>query len=157
MTAEQLLTLVGQGAAILTAIGAGFYAAKRVNRTDSVQSAAADVEIAQAKVEAAIPAGQFAEIRRLQQSVREMESKIIVLSHRVSDLEIALDGIEAYMQLIILCEECRVKNEKMITRITELLKRREQHAAHKPAGFPTAEEIAATFAGKENYERGMTQ
>jgi HAMP domain-containing protein len=124
MTADQLLEWMGQITALVAALGTGWFAAKKIKRADAIQDATSGVEIAQARVEAAIPSGQLEEIQRLQKSVQKMAEEMRILSHRVADLEIALDGIEAYMDLIILCEECRDKNAKMISRISELLRRR---------------------------------
>lgn len=158
MNADQLIAVIGQASAILAALGTGFFVAKRAARTDSVQSATAEVEIAQAKVEAAIPTGQFEELRRLQLEFKKVSEDFLALSHRVTDLEVTIDAVEAYIEVIILCPSCAEINKRMLQRIRELLKRRNAtKAAECGVQAPTVEEVAATFAGKENYQRGVPQ
>lgn len=158
MTFDQIVDGGMKLMALFAAIGAGWVASKRVGRSERLQDAAAGAEIATAKADEAVNNGLQNEIVRLQEMVKALDSSVQTLARRVADLEIALDGIEAYMDLIILCEECSHKNAKMIARISELLRRRTPTSdgmkeRPKRAHVPTAEEVAKIFAGKETWEK----
>lgn len=151
MTFDQVLDGGMKILALIAALGAGYVGAKRVNRSERLQDATAGAEIATAKADEAVNKGLQEEIIRLQEMVKALDSSVQILARRVADLEIALDGIEAYMDLIILCEECSHKNAKMIARISELLRRRTPTSDGRPErvkhSIPTVQAVTDTFAG----------
>lgn len=158
MTFDQMIDGGMKLMALFAAIGAGWVGAKRVGRSERLQEATAGAEIATAKADEAVNSGLQNEIVRLQEMVKALDSSVQVLARRVADLEIALDGIEAYMDLIILCDECSHKNAKMIARISELLRRRtptsDGHQARPRREHPpTVQEITKVFAGEETWEK----
>lgn len=124
MTAEQLLALVGQGfaalVALLTLIGGGYYVGRRINRTDSVQSAAASVEIAEAAGEERVHAGQTAELARLQKLVEHMSGELRSVGRRVWELEASVSVLKMYFKAITLCDDCRRQNKGLIDRVDDI-------------------------------------
>lgn len=140
MTFADFIDLIKWAFVLLLGGVAGIGITRRINTAQAKDDAAARVDIAEARGEERMHAGQSAELSRLQHLVEQMGGELRSLSRRVRELEADVGVLEAYFDAIILCDACRSMNQKIIERTASVFKRSaraEGHChGHKPADTP---------------------
>lgn len=123
MTFADFIDLIKWAFVLLLGGVAGIGITRRINTAQAKDDAAARVDIAEARGEERMHAGQSAELSRLQHLVEQMGGELRSLSRRVRELEADVGVLEAYFDAIILCDACRSMNQKIIERTASVFKR----------------------------------
>lgn len=158
MTVTDIIEFIKWGMLLLLGGVVGVGLARKVSTLQSKDEAAASVEISGARVEEKVHSGQWAELGRLQKLVQQLSDDQSVLTRKMRDLEADVVVLESYFEAIILCEDCRQVNAKIIERTLQVFRKSAGPQADLKTGAKDGHVCASTAAlvGKEKYVKTAT-
>lgn len=158
MTATDIIEFIKWGMLLLLGGVVGVGLARKVSTLQSKDAAAASVEVAEARVEEKVHSGQWAELGRLQKLVQQLSDDQSLLTRKMRDLEADVVVLESYFEAIILCEDCRQVNAKIIERTMQVFRKSAGPQGDLKRGAKDGHVCASTAAlvGKDKYVQAAT-